>query len=381
MTTPAIAIVGGGPCGLTLARLLECKGIDYVVFERDESDTSNRVGGSLDIHGDTGQEALRQAGLIEEFKKYARYDDTAFVLTDKDGKRLLQMGEGRDAPEIDRVALRQILLDAIPKEKIRWGHALTSAMMGEDKRPVLRFANGTEASGFKLVVGADGAWSKIRSLITKATPQYSGKIFIESKIGHENPLYQTLSKSAGAGMLLSIGPKKLVVTQRQGDGHYRNYFGILAPEDFFRNGTVNLGDTEATRSMLLSDFYADWSTEHKDLIKHATDFRAWTLYTLAPEDMNWKSVPGVALAGDAAHLAITNGEGVNLAMTDSLNLATKIVQYGIEHVDQAVQEYEAEMFPRGVATIKMGHQMIGSMYGGDPKAFLDALMAEGAQEV
>ena len=165
MTAPAIAIVGAGPCGLTLARLLERKGIDYAIYERDESETSTRAGGSLDIHTETGQHALREGGLFDEFQKYARYDDTAFALADKLGKRLLQLGQGRDATEIDRSDLRQILLDAIPKDKIKWGHALASVTLGEDKRPVLHFANGAVLSGFKLVVGTDGAWSKVRPMV------------------------------------------------------------------------------------------------------------------------------------------------------------------------------------------------------------------------
>lgn len=165
MSIPDIAIIGAGPCGLTLARLLECKGIDYVIYERDESPDSNRAGGSLDIHAETGQHALREAGLIDEFKKYARYDDTVVTIADKHGKKLFQMGQGRDAPEIDRKDLRKILLDAVPVEKINWGHTLKSVTIGEEKKPVLHFDNGVVVSGFKLVVGADGAWSKVRSVV------------------------------------------------------------------------------------------------------------------------------------------------------------------------------------------------------------------------
>ncbi|RDL36736.1 Uncharacterized protein BP5553_06088 [Venustampulla echinocandica] len=373
MTAPTIAIIGGGPCGLTLARLLECKGIDYVVYERDESENSNRAGGSLDIHPETGQHALREGGLFDEFKRYARYDDTVFTLADNFGKRLVKVGQGRDAPEIDRSDLRKILLDSIPKDKIKWGHTLTSATVGEDNLPVLQFANGNLLSGFKLVVGADGAWSKVRNVITQATPQYSGTSYLESKIGLENPLYETIASNAGAGMFLSMGPEKLIVTQRQGDGSYRNYFGLQVPEDFFRNGTVDLQDVEATRRLLLSDYYADWSDEHKDLIRHATDLRPWALYTLSTEDLGWKSVPGFTLIGDAAHLAIPNGEGVNLAMTDSFKLASKIAEHGIENFDQAVQEYEADMFPRGIATIADGKGMGEVMFSGDSKAFLELM--------
>jgi 2-polyprenyl-6-methoxyphenol hydroxylase-like FAD-dependent oxidoreductase len=160
--TPSIAIIGAGPCGLTLARLLECNGIDYVVYERDESEDSNRRGGSLDIHAETGQRALKEAGLFEEFKKHARYDDAVLTLANQQGERVFQAGQGRDAPEIDRVALRQILLDSIPKDKIRWGHLLKGTTQDEDGHHILQFMDGASASGFKLVIGADGAWSKVR---------------------------------------------------------------------------------------------------------------------------------------------------------------------------------------------------------------------------
>lgn len=206
--------------------------------------------------------------------------------------------------------------------------------------------------------------------LTQATPQYSGKTFLESKIGHEHPLYETTARNAGAGMFLSIGSGKLIVTQRQGNASYRTYFGIQVPEDFFYNGTVDLQNVESTRHLLLSDFYADWSEEYKDLIRHATNLRAWPLYTLSTEDIGWKSVPGFTILGDAAHLTIPNGEGVNLAMTDSLKLAAKIGEYGTENLDQAVQEYEADMFPRGIATIAEGKVMENIMFSGDPQAFL-----------
>ncbi|KAE8442682.1 hypothetical protein EG329_002927 [Mollisiaceae sp. DMI_Dod_QoI] len=373
MSVPTIAIIGGGPCGLTLARLLECKGIDYVVYERDESaNSTHAAGGSLDLRPKTGQLALQEGGLFDEFKKHARYDDTVFAIADKVGNKLLEFGQGRDAPEIDRSALRQILVDAIPEGKIKWGHALTSVTVGEDNRPVLQFSNGAVHSGFKLVVGADGAWSKVRPLITQATPQYTGKSFLISKIGHENPLYEAMARKVGAGNLLSIGSGKYIMIQRQGDGSYRNFLGLPVPENFFRNSAVDhdLQGVEATRHLLLSDFYADWAEEYKDLIRYATDVHAWPLYTMVTEDMGWESVSGVTLAGDAAHLAYPGGKGVNLAMTDSLKLASKIAEHGIENLGQAVREYEADMFPRGVATIAEGTAMTNVMYSEDPQAFL-----------
>lgn len=168
---PPIAIIGGGPCGLTLARLLQKRGIDFTIYERDENEDTNRhAGGSLDLDPKAGQLALQKAGIFDEFKKYARWEDTKFSVADKLGKRCLEIGQGRDAPEIDRSQLRQILLGSIPKEKIKWGHTLKSMTDGEDSRPVLKFDNGEIVSGFKLVVGADGGWSKIRSMVGLRDP-------------------------------------------------------------------------------------------------------------------------------------------------------------------------------------------------------------------
>lgn len=168
-----IAIVGGGPCGLTFARLLETAGIDYVVFERDTSPENalQFQGGTLDLHGDTGQEALRRAGLIEEFEKLARRDATTVIVQDFRGNFRKRFGEGRDAPEIDRLQLRQLLLNSLPAHRIRWASALQGVERtskighGHVADCTLQFADGSTESGFRLVVGADGAWSRVRPLV------------------------------------------------------------------------------------------------------------------------------------------------------------------------------------------------------------------------
>lgn len=168
--TAPIAIIGAGPCGLTLARLLERQKVDYVVYERDESAASANAGGSLDIHEATGQAALRKAGLWDAFRKEARWEDDRFTVYDKFGKRHLDVKSngGVDEagrPEIDRKTLRQILLDSVPQEKIRWGSTLKAVKMHQAGSPSLEFTSGAIAEGFKLVVGTDGARSKVRSMV------------------------------------------------------------------------------------------------------------------------------------------------------------------------------------------------------------------------
>lgn len=165
MSAPAIAILGGGPSGLALARLLECNKIDYVVYERDTSSLTVGQGGSLDIHGTTGQQVLKEAGLHDEFKKYARWEASKTIIQDKNGTTHLVSGEDQDEPEIDRATLRKILVESIPPSKVRWDHAVKSVEKLGNGDIAVTFANGTSVSGFKLVVGADGAWSKARHLV------------------------------------------------------------------------------------------------------------------------------------------------------------------------------------------------------------------------
>lgn len=161
-----IAIVGGGPSGLALAALLEKKGgFDYVVYESSAEHVPPR-GGCLDLHPGSGQRAMREAGVFDEFKKYARYGDaTIHRLFDHKGNSLFEFGEGRDAPEIDRWAIRKVLLSGIPKGKIHWRKPVQKAERDESGQIVLTFTDGSTASGFKLVVGADGTFSKIRHLV------------------------------------------------------------------------------------------------------------------------------------------------------------------------------------------------------------------------
>lgn len=167
----SIAILGAGPSGLTLACLLLKQQIPFVVFERDPDPTTGGQGGTLDIHTETGQLALRECGLYDEFRKLARYDGQAFRAVDKDGKVLVnhlpkQNDDGR--PEIDRRQLRELLLSAIPQDTIRWGMKVEAVERNDDGTMTVRFANGDVQSGFNLVVGADGAWSRARRLVSNS---------------------------------------------------------------------------------------------------------------------------------------------------------------------------------------------------------------------
>ncbi|KKP05312.1 hypothetical protein THAR02_02578 [Trichoderma harzianum] len=338
MSVPAIAIIGGGPSGLALARLLEVNKVDYVVYERDATSSVEGQGGSLDIHGKTGQVVLKEAGLFDEFKKYARWDATKTLIQDKNGTTHLAFGEEQDSPEIDRASLRKILLESIPPSKIKWNHAVGSVEKLDSGIFSINFKNGVSVAGFKLVVGADGAWSKARHLLTSAKPQYSGKHYLEAKISNSNPFHPTISK---------------LVDLSKADGETaRNYF------------------------VTNTDFFGTWGSPLKDIITNSEGaFRPWPLYHLPSEALSWASVPGVTVIGDAAHVSTPFvGEGVNCSMYDSFVLASKIAEHGLGQLDAAVAAYEKEMFERGKDLIERSNGSATLLFAQNaPKPLLDVL--------
>ena len=105
-TTPRIAIIGGGPGGLMLARLLQLRGIGATVFERDSNANDRPQGGSLDLHADTGQHAFRIAGLEAAFLAEARFEDQGDRLYDHRGLLLFDRASRNTQGNSSTIELR-----------------------------------------------------------------------------------------------------------------------------------------------------------------------------------------------------------------------------------------------------------------------------------
>ncbi|KAK4624391.1 Monooxygenase asqM [Fulvia fulva] len=381
-TQPPIAILGAGPAGLTLARLLRLAHMPYKIFERDPSPTHQGLrsnSGTLDIHANTGQLALQKAGLLDAFKAKARWN-VSTTIADKDGKVAISMqGEGeQDRPEIDRKDLRGMLLDSVEGGTVRWGAKVREARKGVDGLMDVCLVNGEVESGFKLVVGADGAWSKVRSLITSSKPQYSGVTYLTTSLHPDNPHYAAAASLAGRGNYIGMGDRKMIVVMKLGSDAYYIAVGLWMSENFKDENTALVDDPDKLRQSILEQHFTDWPKTHTDLIRHSDGhFHVWPLYSLPTDAMDWQSVPGVTLVGDAAHLAVTNGDGVNVALFDSYCLAEQIIKHGQDNLDAAVAEYEKDMFPRGVESIKGGQQWVEVGFGPDaPASVLQAFGVE-----
>src|SRR6266508_5459331 len=211
-TAPRIAIVGGGPGGFTLARILQTRGIAATVFEQEHVPDERSQGGSLDLHPRSGQYALSLAGLTEQFRTLARYEDQATRLLDKTGAVLFEERDA-DRPEIDRMELRAMLLNSLEPEVVLWGHRLHSLRPLGDGVHELVFADGRTAT-FDLVVGADGAWSRVRPILSDVTPTYTGVTVVEIGIDSVDQRYPEIGELVGRGSMSARSDGKALVAQR-----------------------------------------------------------------------------------------------------------------------------------------------------------------------
>src|SRR5690349_5398980 len=172
MTTPRIAIAGAGLGGLTCARVLQLHGLsDVTVFERESSPDARQQGGTIDLHAGSGQEAIRAAGLFDEWRALARFEGQEQRKVDHATAALIEHEppEGDFRPEIDRGQLRNLLLDSLTPGTVSWGLGISSAAPGGG----VTFLDGSAAT-FDLVIGADGAWSRVRQTLSPAVPRYTG---------------------------------------------------------------------------------------------------------------------------------------------------------------------------------------------------------------
>ncbi|KAK4694296.1 hypothetical protein P7C71_g3262, partial [Lecanoromycetidae sp. Uapishka_2] len=353
MTTakPAVAIIGAGPGGLVLARLLHLSSVPFTLYEAEPHRHSREQGGSLDLHEESGQLALKEAKLLDDFQKIARAEGEDMLVADKTGHIHYEEvdAERHNRPEVDRIQLRGILLDSLPENAVSWGSKVRSIIPTKDGRHEVHMETlpGPKTEIFDLVVGADGAWSKVRPLLSDTKPQYSTISCLDSRIRDINTKFPHVSKMVGQGNYLAFSDHKGLIGQRNGDGSVRIYTMLQVAETWLKDVGIDWTNTEKAKDFLLQE-YADWDDSLKDLIRYSDpDIIPRPFYQL-PTDFSWASKPGLTMLGDAAHLMTPfAGEGVNLAMLDGLDLSKAVIQ-GSEsgNLTEAIKEYERAMMER-----------------------------------
>ena len=355
-----IAVVGSGPAGLTFARVLHRHGYPVAVLERDPTPDARPLGGTLDLHEGLGQLALEKAGLLGEFQALSRPEGQAMRILDADGTVLRDWRprpDDRANPEIDRRQLRDLLLGPLD---VQWGRGVTRVVPGAGDGVRVRFADGRQET-FDLVVGADGAWSRIRPAVSSVKPYYTGVTVVETSLDDVDTRHPDLARLIGDGSVAVYGVNRALVAQRNSGGHVKVYAQFRAPLDWHTN--LDLADVEAVRSSLLA-LFDGWAAPVLDLLRHGTAFVHRPLYVL-PVSHSWTHVFGVTLLGDAAHLMPPLGVGANLAMLEGAELAESIAT-GPGDLDESVRAFEEQMWARADRFAKITMSGLERLVSPDP---------------
>ena len=348
-----VAIIGGGPGGLTLAKLLQLKGVNVKVYERDKNRDVRVQGATLDLHYESGLKALEAAGIMDAFKanyrpdndRYRVVNEHATIFYDDHTKESTgDFGDEYFRPEIDRGPLRDILLDSLHPGTVVWDSHIVSLTSSNDSWTII-FDNGTTATA-DIVIGADGANSKIRPLVTPIKPFYSGVTILEGAVENSAINAPKMHDLIKGGKIMGFGNSQTFSASAKGDGSLNYYIGWNTPEDWAAKSGIDFKDNDQVIEWFKTE-YSNWDSIWLELLENAqTHFIPRPLYCM-PLDQHWDAHTNITLIGDAAHLMPPYaGEGVNMAMLDALQLSESLTAEEFPDIQHAISNYEKQMFAR-----------------------------------
>lgn len=356
LTNKKIVIIGGGPVGLTTARILQINGADVTVYERDLNAQARTSGGTLDIHSDSGQKAIQKANLMQEFYRYAR--PTGEKMADMHGNitsdEMPTEENGYQRPEIDRNDLRKMMLENLQENTVIWDSQLTE-IEKVDRQYHLEFKNGSKTTA-DFVIVANGGRSNARKFVTDQEPQLSGTYIIQGEIENPELDYPAFKLKYGNGNVMAMGEEKMFYTHTLRDGSVHFGVSFKANEKWILENGLDFENNDFIR-IFLNEKFKNWGDDYKNFFNVATDFSGLPLRLFSLEEP-WKKHLDITLVGDAAHLMPPfAGEGVNMGLMDAYQLTENLTSGAFTSIQDAIDDYEQKMFGYALEAQRTTYQM------------------------
>ncbi len=363
-----VAVIGGGPGGLTLAKLLQLKGVAVKVYERDINAAARVQGATLDLHYESGLKAIEAAGLMDAFKASYRPGADKGRVVDKHAK--IVYDEHNDVanedfnskwfrPEIDRSDLRNILLNSLEPDTVVWDSQFKTMLQDGDEWK-LELKNGTTATA-DIVIGADGANSKTRPFITPIKPFYAGVTIVQGNIDNSAKTAPNINQLLKGGKIYAYGDEKYIHVSSKGDGSLDFYISIKEEENWMKNSAINFSEKSQLLSWAKKKF-AEWDEVWFELFENVSLPLLIRPQYCIPFDQTWDAQPNLTVLGDAAHIMPPSGEGVNFAMLDALDLSEFLTSENYDDLKSAVAAYEEPMRARASKEAQDSLEMVEWMH-------------------
>ncbi|MFD0571593.1 FAD-dependent monooxygenase [Kitasatospora gansuensis] len=328
------------------------------VFERDPEHGARPHRGSVQLRADLGQAALAAARLTGRFRAACRPAGRELRVFDPYTAALLhhdppptdpqpaeEWSADRDAV-IDRGRLRALLLESLDVRTVSWRHFVVDLTERSGGRWRLHFGDGRRED-YDLVVGADGAWSRVRALLCRATPGYTGVMSVEAGYDTVDTRHVDLAWLVGAGTLVARDTDRVLLAQRDGAGSVGLHAVFRAPESWWISCGLAARNQAVLRSRLL-EVFDGWDERLLYALRKSDGGLVVRPVYALPGPPAWRHVSGVTLVGEAAHPIQPFDRGADLALRDGADLARAVLAAAAGD-DTAVLVYEYEMRSRAAS--------------------------------